>query len=157
LFTPLVIGFFGFLRRRGKEPSTADKIAWGLVITALSVLVMIGAVYASENGAVKSDPYWLISSYAVITIGELFLSPMGLSLVSKLSPPRLTALMMGGWFLSTSLGNKLSGILATMWDKYDNKTSYFWLNFLLLAIAAIIIFGMIKWLRRIIKEHSAKM
>jgi len=84
----------------------------------------------------------------------LFLSPMGLSLVSKLSPPRITALMMGGWFLSTSIGNKLSGVLASMWDKYEQKTDFFILNCVLLLIATAIAFSMLKWLNRIFKEHT---
>jgi proton-dependent oligopeptide transporter, POT family len=154
IFTPLVVGFFGFLRRKKKEPSTPAKIASGLVISALSTLIMVGAVYYCSNGEIKADPFWLISSYAIITIGELFLSPMGLSLVSKMSPPRLTALMMGGWFLATSLGNKLSGILATMWDKYDNKANYFWVNFSLLIFAALVIFLMLPWLNSIFKEST---
>jgi len=118
LLTPLVVAFFAFLRRRNAEPSTATKIAFGLLITSLSVLVMIGAAYTSNSGAEKASVWWLIMSYGVVTIGELLLSPMGLSLVSKLSPVRITSLMMGGWFLSTSIGNKLSGVLATMWDSY---------------------------------------
>jgi POT family proton-dependent oligopeptide transporter len=97
---------------------------------------------------------WLIACYGVITIGELFLSPMGLSMVSKLSPPRLTALMMGGWFLSTSIGNKLSGVLATLWDSYDNKANFFWVNFVLLGIAALMMFGILRWLNKIFKEHG---
>jgi proton-dependent oligopeptide transporter, POT family len=155
LLTPVVVMFFSFLRRKGREPSTAAKIAWGLVISALSTLVMVAAVYACGNGEIKCSPWWLISSYGVITIGELFLSPMGLSLVSKLSPPRLTALMMGGWFLSTSIGNKLSGILATLWDNYDNKALYFLVNFVLLILAASAIFMMLKWLKQIIADHNA--
>lgn len=152
--TPLVLAFFGFLRRRGKEPSTPAKIAWGLVVSALSCFVMVGAVYASENGAIKSSAWWFISSYAVITIGELFLSPMGLSLVSKLSPPRLTALMMGGWFLATSIGNKLSGVLSSFWDGYENKANFFYVNFILLGAAALLMFAMLKWLNKIFKEHA---
>jgi POT family proton-dependent oligopeptide transporter len=156
LLTPLVVLFFSFLRKRGKEPSTPAKIAWGLVISSLSTFVMVAAVYVCSNGEVKASPMWLIASYGVITIGELFLSPMGLSLVSKLSPPRLTALMMGGWFLSTSIGNKLSGVLATMWDKYENKSYYFLVNFALLIGAACIIFMMLKWLNKIFSEHTVK-
>lgn len=152
--TPLVLAFFGFLRRRGKEPSTPAKIAWGLVISALSCFVMVGAVYASENGAIKSSAWWFISSYAVITIGELFLSPMGLSLVSKLSPPRLTALMMGGWFLATSIGNKLSGVLSSFWDGYEQKENFFYVNFVLLSAAALLMFAMLRWLNKIFKEHA---
>ncbi|MBK7128884.1 MAG: peptide MFS transporter [Crocinitomicaceae bacterium] len=154
-FTPLVLAFFGFLKRRGKEPTTPAKIAFGLIISALSCLVMVGGVYAAQNGAVKTSAWWFISSYAVITIGELFLSPMGLSLVSKLSPPRLTALMMGGWFLATSIGNKLSGVLSSLWDGYENKANFFVVNFLLLLAAGLLMFGMMKWLNKIFREHGA--
>ncbi len=154
ILTPLVLAFFAFLKRRGKEPSTPAKIAFGLVISALSCLVMVGAVYASDNGMVKSSAWWFISSYAVITIGELFLSPMGLSLVSKLSPPRLTALMMGGWFLATSIGNKLSGVLSSLWDGYQDKANFFYVNFILLGAAALLMFFMLRWLNAIFRNHA---
>ena len=154
LLTPLVVAFFAFLRRRNKEPSTATKIAFGLFISGLSVLVMVGAVYVSHNGAEKASNWWLMGTYGVVTIGELLLSPMGLSLVSKLSPVRLTSLMMGGWFLATSIGNKLSGLLATMWDGYEDKANFYWVNFVLLMIASAIIFGMLRWLNRIMKEKG---
>ena len=156
LLTPLVVAFFAFLRRRNREPSTPTKIAFGLLISAISVLVMVGAVYATDNGSEKASVWWLISTYGIITVGELLLSPMGLSLVSKLSPVRITALMMGGWFLATSIGNKLSGVLATMWDGYENKANFFWVNFVLLMIATIIMFAMLKWLNRIMKEKGVK-
>lgn len=154
VLTPLIVAFFTWLRRKGKEPSTPTKIAFGLLISALSVLVMVAAVKAGNNGAEKVSVWWLIGSYGVITIGELLLSPMGLSLVSKLSPVRITALMMGGWFVSTSIGNKLSGILASKWDEYDNKANYFWLNFLLLFGAALLLFILLKWLNRVMKEKG---
>ncbi|HJS55257.1 MAG TPA: peptide MFS transporter [Chitinophagaceae bacterium] len=154
LLTPLIIAFFAWLRRKNLEPSTATKIAIGLFISGLSALVMVGAVYASNNGTEKASVLWLIASYGVITIGELCLSPMGLSIVSKLSPVRITSLMMGGWFLSTSIGNKLSGVLATMWDTYDHKANFFWLNFILLMGAAAVCIAMLKWLNRIMKEKG---
>jgi POT family proton-dependent oligopeptide transporter len=154
VLTPLVIGFFSFLNRRGKEPSTPTKIAFGLLISALSCFVMVGAVYASNNGLEKSSAWWFISSYAVITIGELFLSPMGLSLVSKLSPPRLTSLMMGGWFLATSIGNKLSGVLSSLWDGYEDKANFFYINSLLLGAAALLMFAMLRWLNKIFEEYK---
>jgi POT family proton-dependent oligopeptide transporter len=91
VLTPLIVAFFTWLRRKGKEPSTPTKIAFGLLISALSVLVMVAAVKAGSNGGEKVSVWWLIGSYGVITIGELFLSPMGLSLVSKLSPVRITS------------------------------------------------------------------
>jgi len=154
LLTPVVVGFFALLRRRGKEPRTAIKIAWGLLISALSTLVMVAAVYVCHNGEMKADGWWLVACYGVITVGELFLSPMGLSLVSKVSPRRLTALMMGGWFLSTSIGNKLSGILATLWDGYAHKSDFFLVNFALLGVAAAGMFLMLRWLNRSMGEES---
>jgi POT family proton-dependent oligopeptide transporter len=153
ILTPVVVAFFAFLKRRKMEPSTPAKIGWGLFITALSTTVMISSVII--NGGGKASALWLIGTYGVITVGELFLSPMGLSLVSKLSPPRITALMMGGWFLSTSIGNKLSGVLASMWDKYDNKSWFFAVNCVVALIASLAIFAMLKWLRNILKEHNA--
>jgi POT family proton-dependent oligopeptide transporter len=150
--TPLLIAFFAFLRKRGKEPTTATKIAYGLLISALSTLVMVLAVYHTDNGMHKASAWWLIGSYGVITIGELLLSPMGLSMVSKLAPLRLTALMMGGWQLATSMGNKLSGVLAKNWDKFDNKALYFWLNFGLLMFAFLVMMFLLKRLNRVFKE-----
>lgn len=155
VLTPLLVLFFAMLRKRNREPSTPAKIGWGLFISALSTLVMVTAVMITHNGLEKASPWWLISCYGVITVGELFLSPMGLSIVSKLSPPRLTALMMGGWFLSTSIGNKLSGILATLWDTYDDKSNYFLVNFSLLIGATILMFSLLSWLKKIFKEHAA--
>ena len=138
ILTPLVVAFFTFLRSRKKEPSTPTKIALGLLISALSVLVMVAAVHIGNNGTDKVSVWWLVANYGIITIGELFLSPMGLSIVSKLSPKNITALMMGGWFLSTSIGNKLSGVLASMWDKYDDKSNFFWINFGLLDRKSVV-------------------
>jgi POT family proton-dependent oligopeptide transporter len=109
---------------------------------------------AGSNGAEKVTAMYLIGSYGIITIGELCLSPMGLSIVSKLSPPRITALMMGGWFLSTSIGNKLSGVLASLWDGYENKVWFFGVNFLLVMLAALGMLLMLKWLNRIMKEKN---
>lgn len=156
LLTPLVVAFFTWLRRKNREPSTATKIALGLLISALSTLIMVGAVYAGHNGTEKVSVLWLIGAYGVITIGELFLSPMGLSLVSKLSPVRITSLMMGGWFLATSIGNKLSGVLATLWDTYDHKAGFFWVNFVLLIFSALMAFAMLRWLNKIMKEKGVK-
>ena len=154
LLTPIVVGFWGFLRRRKKEPSTPTKIAIGLVITALSALVMAGAVAASNDLSMKASSLWLIASYGVITLGELCLSPMGLSLVSKLSPPRITALMMGGFFLSTSIGNKLSGMLSGMWEGFADKKNFFYMNFGLAMAAALMMILLLRWLNKVMKEKG---
>jgi proton-dependent oligopeptide transporter, POT family len=155
VLTPLVVAFFSFLKSRGREPTTPWKIFYGLFITALSTLVMVAAAYVCHNGAEKSHMNWLIGSYFVITVGELFLSPMALSLVSKLSPARITGLMMGGWFLSTSIGNKMSGVLAAMWDGYEHKANFFLVNLALALATSVIILLMVKWLNKIMKEHNA--
>ena len=154
ILTPLVVAFFTFLRSRKKEPSTPTKIAFGLLISALSVLVMVAAVKMGGNGAEKVSVWWLVANYGIITIGELFLSPMGLSVVSKLSPTNITSLMMGGWFLSTSIGNKLSGVLASMWDTYDDKTDFFWINFGLLLFATLLMFALLKQLNKVMNEKG---
>lgn len=154
LLTPVVVGFFGWLRSRRKEPSTPEKIGYGLFITALSALVMVACVYATNIEDEKASGLWLWATYGVITIGELCLSPMGLSLVSKLSPPRITALMMGGWFLAISVGNKLSGILSGLWEGYENKANFFLTNFILVFLAFLLFFSMRKWLRRVFLEKA---
>lgn len=152
LLTPLVVGVFMALRKRGKEPTTPAKIVLGMFISALSCLVMVGAVSAAGSDLTKVSALWLVVAYGVITVGELCLSPMGLSLVSKLSPPRITALMMGGFFLSTAIGNKLSGVLAGMWYDYDNKANVFWVNFGLLLFAAAIGLAILKSLNKAMKQ-----
>jgi POT family proton-dependent oligopeptide transporter len=152
--TPLLVLFWAFLKRRKLEPTTPWKIFYGLLITSISTLIMVLAVWFSHNGLEKSSIWWLISCYGVITIGELCLSPMALSLVSKLSPPRLTGLMMGGWFLSTSIGNKMSGVLASFWDGYDNKANFFLVNFLLALITTVVILLIIRWLSKIMNDHG---
>ena len=154
LLTPVVVGIFGFLRKRGKEPTTAGKITLGLFITALSAFVMVACVKSMNFGDEKASSWWLIASYGVITIGELCLSPMGLSLVSKLSPPRITALMMGGFFLSTSIGNKLSGILSGMWNGFEDKSNFFLMNFALVMVATISLLLLLRWLNRVLKEKN---
>lgn len=156
LLTPLIVGLFAFLRRRGREPSTPTKIAFGLLITGLSALVMVAAANGTNLSSEKASTWWIIGSYGIITIGELFLSPMGLSLVSKLSPSRITALMMGGWFLSTSIGNKLAGIMSSWWEGYDikSKGDFFWMNFYCCLGAFLLMAVMLRWLIGVMKEKG---
>ncbi|MCX4243888.1 peptide MFS transporter [Paraliomyxa miuraensis] len=111
-FTPLLVGFFASMQRRGKGLSTAQKLLLGMVLTTASLLLMSLAGVMSDGGAVRVSWLWLGGFYAVVTIGELCLSPMGLSLVTKLTPPRLVGLTMGGWFLATAFGNNFSGFFG---------------------------------------------
>lgn len=112
LLTPVVVWFFGRLALRGRPVSTARKIFIGMMLTTFALLIMAAGARSGGDGAVKVSSMWLIIYYMVITFGELCLSPMGLSLVTKLSPKRYVGLMMGGWFLATSVGNKLSGFIS---------------------------------------------
>jgi len=133
--TPVVVWFFGMLATRGRQVTTARKIFYGMVITTISILVMAFGAYLGQDGAVKTAMMWLVVYYLIITVGELCLSPMGLSLVTKLAPKRLVGLMMGGWFLSTSIGNKLAGFISGI----EPST----MMFLILAGAILLVAGFI--------------
>jgi dipeptide/tripeptide permease len=112
--TPLVMWWFVRLLRRGVDFSTARKILAGMVITAIAALFMALAGFLSADGAEKVSGLWLMGFYAIVTVGELCLSPMALSLVTKLSPKRFVGLTMGGWFFATAVGNKFSGFLGVL-------------------------------------------
>ena len=155
LFTPLIIGLLTWLAKRKREPTTPWKIVLGVLFSGLSMLLMAFAAMSTNIAIDKTAAAWLISSYAVFTIGELFLSPIGLSFISKISPPRLTALMMGGWFLITSIGGKLAGTLASSWDIFTNKTAFFMIMFVAAAVVCVVVMFIIKWLNRVVKERGA--
>ena len=154
-FTPLLIMFFAYMARRGKPVSTARKFAWALVISGLSALVMVFAVMSVPSIYThKASPIWLFLTYGVFTVSEICLSPIGLSFVSKLSPPRLTALMMGGWFLSTSLGGKVAGVMASFWDKIPDKKVFFGIITIAAILGGLLIFSKIKSLEQITREKT---
>ncbi len=155
VLTPVIVGLFGFLRARGKEPSTASKFAWGTIIAGLSSLVMIFACLSTDIYHHKVSSLWIFSSYGVFTVSELFMSPVGLSLVSKVSPRRFTALMMGGWFIVTSLGGKISGILAGFWDTFDNKATFFAISFIAAMIVGALLFPLTRRLSKVVDEATA--
>ncbi|MDX6384483.1 MAG: proton-dependent oligopeptide transporter, family [Blastocatellia bacterium] len=130
-----VIMFWRWLDKKGLEPSTPTKMVFGMVLTSIAFLVFFIAARIGEGslapganpyalGTYKMSPLWLLGAYGVLTAGELMLSPMGLSLVSKVAPIRWRGLMMGGWFVATGLGNKLTQI-GQLWD--DWLHSNFWL------------------------------
>ncbi|MFN2379026.1 MAG: peptide MFS transporter, partial [Bacteroidales bacterium] len=164
--TFVVAGFFGWLNKRGKEPSTPRKIGFGMIIAALGFLViLIGSLnmvsphelkMVAADGTVKFSPvpdssrvmpYWLISSYLILTIAELFLSPMGLSFVSKVAPVRFQGVMQGGWLLATAVGNKLLFVGSTLWGSLDLWA--LWLIFIVCCLAsAAFIFSIMKFLER---------
>jgi POT family proton-dependent oligopeptide transporter len=106
-------------------------MAFGMILTGLSFFILFIAARVGEATVTGNDPYafkvspaWLIGAYGVLTLGELMLSPMGLSLVSKVAPIRFRGVMMGGWFVATAIGNKLTQI-GELWDDWLHST--FWL------------------------------
>jgi POT family proton-dependent oligopeptide transporter len=125
--TPLVVSIFSALNSRGKEPSAPRKIGYGMLITAVGFLVLVvGSIGLSSPKALNEtvapmnqlvSPYWLISTYFILTIAELFLSPMGISFVSRVAPPRYKGLMQGGWFAATAIGNYLLAVIGSLWTK----------------------------------------
>jgi POT family proton-dependent oligopeptide transporter len=150
IFTPLLVTFWNTLRGIGREPATASKIAVGMLLTsgAYAVIALAGRL-GGDFGRVNAS--WLIGTYAVITLAELCLSPMGLSLVSKLAPPRMRGMLMGGWFCATAVGAYLAGFLGTMWD--DLRHSSFFAILVVASLAAfLLLLFVIKRLHGIIVE-----
>ena len=155
ILTLFFVPFFGFLRKRGKEPTTASKFGMALFISGLSALVMVFAIMSVPSIYThKTSPYWLALSYFVFTISEIFLSPIGLSLVSKLAPARLTALLMGGWFLSTSIGGKIAGVMTGFWDDFTDKKMFFLILVIAAFIGGILIYSRIKFLNETLREKT---
>jgi len=142
IFTPLLVLFWNQLRKRGKEPATATKIAIGMLLTAAAYGVMtLAGLTGGNHGRVGVS--WLVGTYGVITLAELLLSPMGLSLVSRLAPPRKAGMLMGAWFAFTALGGYLSGFVGSFWKDMDHSTF-----FLMLVVASLIAFGVLMLLLR---------
>ena len=141
LFAPLFTMLWAYLDRTGKNPTTPMKFSWGLYILGLSFLAMVfGSMEAQDGG--KAGAHWLLICYVGVTWGELCLSPIGLSMVTKLAPKRYTALFMGLWFLSFSLSNLFGGFLAAFSTGFKEGTDTFIIPglpgfFLLLVILPI--------------------
>jgi len=155
LLTLFFVPFFSFLRSKGKEPTTMSKFGMALFISGLSALVMVFAIMSVPSiYGHKASPLWLWGTYFVFTISEIFLSPMGLSLVSKLAPARLTSLLMGGWFLSTSIGGKVAGVMTSFWDDFTDKKIFFLILVAGGFIGGILIYSRIKSLNQIVKDKT---
>ncbi|HQY12223.1 MAG: peptide MFS transporter [Ferruginibacter sp.] len=155
LLTLVFVPLFDYLRKKGKEPTTASKFGMAMFISGLSALVMVFAVMSVPSIYLyKASPLWLWGTYFVFTISEIFLSPIGLSFVSKLAPARLTALMMGGWFLSTSIGGKVAGVMTGFWDDFTDKKMFFLILVIAAFIGGILIYSKLKSLNQIVRERT---
>ena len=153
--TPIILAFFGWLRARGLEPSSPKKIGIGMILTAfafsLLIFASLGLSSPKELGGEVSktlvSPYWLISTYFILTIAELFLSPIGISFVSRVSPPKYKGLAQGGWFAATSVGNLLVGVMGFFWSKV--ALYVFWSMLVVCClISATFIFSILKRLEK---------
>jgi proton-dependent oligopeptide transporter, POT family len=166
LSIPLV-KVWDWLRERGLEPSTPGKMALGMLLTSLAFLILFAAAKSGGDQTFVTDaqgqfvldqkgeltaiqhqvsPLWLIAAYMVISLGELMLSPMGLSLVSKVAPSRMRGLMMGGWFVATAIGNKLT-VIGVLWTKWYHSS--FWLLCSLLALGmAFVLLALMRPLKK---------
>lgn len=149
--TPVSLAIFGALASRGKEPSAPRKIGMGMLIAALGFLILtvgsIGLQSPRELHGTVSDvlvsPDWLISTYLVLTFAELLLSPMGISFVSKVAPPKYKGMMMGCWFVATAVGNYLVSVPGLLWDK-SSLWSIWTLLIVLCLISALFIFSIMR-------------
>ena len=159
--TPVVIGFFGWLKSRGIEPSTPRKIAIGMGIAAIAFVVMAIGSYGLPNDsevkamggladAMRVTPLLLIGTYFILTVAELFISPLGLSFVSKVAPPQYQGIMQGCWLGATALGNQLLFIGAIF---YENTP--IWATWCIFVAACLIsmftMLAMLKWLEKVAK------
>lgn len=151
--TPVSMAIFGALANKGKEPSAPMKIGLGMFVAAIGYLIMLAASNGQPApselkavGGVSPDPVvpmYLISTYLVLTFAELLLSPMGISFVSKVAPPKYKGVMMGCWFAATAIGNYLSSIPSMLWDNVP-----LWVNWSVLMalclISGIVMFSFLK-------------
>jgi POT family proton-dependent oligopeptide transporter len=133
LFAPVFAWLWLYLNKRKKEPSSPGKFSMGLYLVGMGFLVMVAAAYFSTKGGGRVSPGWLMATYFLHTMGELSLSPVGLSTVTKLAPVRVAGLMMGVWFLASAVGNYLGGRMAGMYETLSLTT--------LFAIAAAVPIG----------------
>ena len=157
--TPVSIAIFGALAKRGKEPSAPMKIGLGMLVAAAAyVLLTVGSLGlpAPEIDAAGQPMHmadvsanWLISTYLVLTFAELLLSPIGISFVTKVAPPKYKGMMMGGWFVATALGNFLVSIPALMWGA--SLTVVWGVLTGICLLAALFVFAILKRLEAVAK------
>ena len=158
--TPIVVVLFAALNKKGKEPSAPRKIGIGMLITAGAyTILLIGSLGLPSPKALgglvapaasQVSVYWLIATYFGVTIAELFLSPIGISFVSRVAPPKYKGLMQGGWFAATAIGNNLVGVVAWFWMRVP-----LWAVWAILVVACLLsatfIFAIMKRLERVAK------
>jgi POT family proton-dependent oligopeptide transporter len=152
-FTPLVVAFWARQAKDKKEPTTVSKMALGNLLLAISYLVMASAAYLTGTG--HASWFWLLGFFAVITMGELYLSPIGLALVARVAPPSILSMMMGLWFITSFTGNQLQGYIGSFFSEM-NKTQFFLLCASLGGVAAVVTWLFERPLRPILEGKTAE-
>ena len=146
-FTPFIVALW---RRQGaREPSTVAKMAIGCFLAALAYLLMVAAALVS--GGAQASWLWLFVYFAILTIGELYLSPTSLSLVTKVAPLHLLSMMMGVWLATSFIGGFLAGYLGTFWSNMT-KPGFFLMLAIISALAGLAITLLIRPLRTILQD-----
>jgi POT family proton-dependent oligopeptide transporter len=148
-FTPLVIGLWRKQARRGTEPSTVVKMGIGCFGVTLANLVMVVAAWRA--GGDEASWLWLLGYFVIITLGELYISPIGLSLVSKLAPARMVSMLMGLWLTTSFVGNVMTGWLGSFWSRME-KPVFFLMIAGIAALAGVVILLLNRPLRSVIGE-----
>ena len=147
MLTPVSMAIFSSLAKKGKEPSAPRKIGLGMLVAACGFIIMtLGSIGLTDGETVS--PNWLVSTYLVLTFAELLLSPMGISFVSKVAPPKMKGMMMGGWFVATAVGNLLVSIPALLWGNVPLVVVWGVLVVLCL-LSALFIFSIMKRLEKV--------
>jgi len=148
---PIFAVLWPVLRKKGHEPSVPLKMAIGLIILSIGFMVLLPAAHMLDTGAQNINPFWLVLAYVIFTMGELCLSPIGLSMVSKLAPLKFTCLLMATWFLASSIGGVMAGYMGSLYPSstrtmttflgtpIDGFTSFFMIFVVISAAAGIIL------------------
>ena len=156
--TPVSMAVFGALAKKGKEPSSPRKIGMGMIVAALGFLILVVCSFPlaspaelKAQGGVSStlvSPNWLISTYFVLTFAELLLSPIGISFVTKVAPPKYKGMMMGMWFCVTAIGNYLTSVIARIWGTGMPLWMVWGVLVVLCLLSAVFIFSIMKRLEK---------
>ncbi len=153
--TPVSLALFGWLASRKKEPSAPRKIGYGMLMAGVAYAVMMIGSWAIVGTSASVSPDWLISTYLLLTFAELLLSPMGISFVSKVAPPKYKGAMMGGWFAATAIGNYLVSIPMLLWGKIS--LAWLWgILIIICLISALFIFSIMKKLEAATSDQAAE-
>jgi POT family proton-dependent oligopeptide transporter len=152
-FTPFIVALWAWQAKRRVEPSSVTKMSLGCFGVALANLIMVGAAWQSGGGP-DASWLWLLGYFVVITIGELYLSPIGLSLVSKVAPARMVSMLMGVWLATSFVGNFIAGWLGSFWSSMD-KSRFFLMIAGVALVAGLVILAFERPLRNVIKDRIA--